>query len=136
MGMSPGEVAYLAVEEADSSGQWLVIDQADLRDIDARAKRGEQLLFDERPRHRKQRDYDERLRAIVPLLADVMSRTVPTLPADRIHRLDKFDTKAERPQSQGRSPLAKFRIPSCCMSGCSVDPMHPIVTPLRASSVG
>ena len=92
IGMSPGEVAYLAVEEAAANGRALVIDQADAREIDSRAKRGQQLLFDERPRGRKQQRYEDLLRTVVPLLAAVMGRPVPTVPADRVHRLDKLDT--------------------------------------------
>jgi hypothetical protein len=92
IGMSPGEVAYLAVEEAAASGRALVIDQADAREIDSRAKRGQQLLFEEPPRGRKQRYHDQLLRTVVPLLADVMGRPVPRVPADRVHRLDKLDT--------------------------------------------
>lgn len=68
IGMSPGEVAYLAVEEAAANGRALVIDQADAREIDSRAKRGQQLLFEDPPRGRKQRSYDELLRTVVPLL--------------------------------------------------------------------
>jgi hypothetical protein len=83
IGMSPGEVAYLAAQEAEANGHVLVIDQADAREIDSRAKRGQQLLFEEIPRGRKQQYYDELLRTVVPLLADVMGRPVPTVPADR-----------------------------------------------------
>src|ERR1039458_5224432 len=99
--MSPGEVAYLAVAEAAASGRALVIDQADAREIDARAKRGQQLLFEESPRGRKQQAYDQLLRTVVPLLADVMARPAPAVPPDRVHRLDKLDT------GDGRATIAK-----------------------------
>ncbi len=101
IGMSPGEVAYLAVEEAAANGRTLVIDQADAREIDSRAKRGQQLLFDAPPRGRKQQDYDCLLRTIVPLLAHVMSRPAPATPPDRVHRLDKIDTVG------GKATIAK-----------------------------
>jgi hypothetical protein len=113
IGTSPGETAYIAVEEAAAHGQQLVIDQAHAREIDARAKRGEQLLFDKRPRGRKQQYYDELLRTVVPLLADVIGRPVPTLPADRVHRLDKLDTAGghatiAKVLSAGRVPYSEL----------------------------
>ena len=92
VGMSPGEAAYLAVEEATGRGEALIIDQADAREIDARAKRGQQLLFDASPRGSKQQRYDRLLRTVVPLLADVLRRPAPAVPSDRIHRLDKCDS--------------------------------------------
>jgi hypothetical protein len=92
IGTSPGETAYIAVKEAVARGLDIAIGQADAREIDARAKRGQQLLFDERPRGRKQRNYDELLRTVVPLLADVIARPAPAVPDDRVHRLDKVDT--------------------------------------------
>lgn len=92
MGVSPGEAAYLAIEQATGDGRELAIDQGDAREIDSRAKRGQRLLFDEPPRGSKQRRYDELLRVVVPLLADLLSQPVPTVPAEKIHRLDKYDT--------------------------------------------
>ena len=63
-----------------------------MRDIDARAKRGEKLLFAERASRKNQREGDALLRQVVPLLGEVL-RQVPTEPsADAVHRLDKVDT--------------------------------------------
>jgi hypothetical protein len=92
IGTSPGETAYIAVEEAAAHGRAIAVEQVDAREIDARAKRGQQLLFDRPPGSRKQQDYDELLRILVPLLAEVMCRPVPSVPADSVHRLDKIDT--------------------------------------------
>lgn len=93
VGMSPGEAGYLAMEEAAARGEApLYIDQTDLREIDVKARKGEPLLFETRPRGSKQRRFDELLRRIVPLLADVISRDVPVVDEDKVHRLDKFDT--------------------------------------------
>lgn len=102
VGMSPGEAAYLAVEEAAGRDEVLVIDQADAREIDARAKRGQQLLFDALPRGSKQQRYDRLLRTVVPLLAEVLRRPVPAVPPDKIHRLDKCDTHG------GQATVAKM----------------------------
>lgn len=102
VGMSPGEAAYLAVEEAAGRGEVLVIDQADAREIDARAKRGQQLLFDAPPRGGKQQRYDRLLRTMVPLLAEVLRHPAPAVPPDRIHRLDKCDTDG------GQATVAKL----------------------------
>lgn len=93
-GMSPGEAAYLAVEESIAQGAPIVVDQTDIREIDARSRRGEQVLFDTPPRGKKQRAQSDLLRAIVPLLAEVMRRPAPTPAPDKIHRLDKIDTVA------------------------------------------
>ena len=92
VGMSPGEAAYLAIEEASARGDFLYVDQGDAREIDARARRGERLLFDERARGSKQRRFDDLLRSIVPLLVDVIKRPAPTVDEDKVHRLDKYDT--------------------------------------------
>ncbi len=102
VGMSPGEAAYLAVEEAGGRSEALVIGQADAREIDVRAKRGQQLLFDAPPRSDKQQHYDRLLRTVVPLLAEVLRRPVPAVPPDRIHRLDKCDTHG------GQATVAKM----------------------------
>lgn len=91
-GVSPGEAAFLVVEAAAALGKPLYVTQTEARDIDLRARRGEQLLFDTRARGSKQRAYDEMLRRIVPLLAEVISRPVPLVDNDKVHRLDKFDT--------------------------------------------
>jgi hypothetical protein len=93
VGMSPGEAGYLAMEEAAARGEApLHIDQTDLREIDVKARKGETLLFETQPSGSKQRRFDELLRRIVPLLADVISRDVPVVAEDKVHRLDKFDT--------------------------------------------
>lgn len=92
VGVSPGELAYLAVQEAAARGERVPIDQAAAREIDARAKRGVQLLFDGVPRGAKQQRYDELLRAVVPLLVDVVSRPAPSVSSDSVHRLEKVDT--------------------------------------------
>ncbi len=96
LGVSPGEAAYLAAEQAATDGQELIIDQTDAREIDSRAKRGERLLFDEPPHGSKQRRYDELLRSMVPLLAELLQRPVPHVPPEKIHRLDKHDTHGGR----------------------------------------
>ena len=113
VGMSPGEAAYLAVEEAAGRGEALIIDQADAREIDARAKRGQQLLFDTPPRGSRQQRYDRLLRTVVPLLADVLRHPVPAVPPDRIHRLDKCDsrggeTTAAKMLSTGKVPYSEL----------------------------
>lgn len=92
VGMSPGEAAYLAVEEAAARGEELDVNQTQAREIDSRARKGQQLLFEERARGSKQREYDALLRRIVPLVSEVMQRPAPAVPADKVHRLDKFDT--------------------------------------------
>ncbi len=102
VGLSPGEVAWVAVEEAAEVGEELVFDQDDAREIDVRAKRGQQLLFDELPRGRKQQRYDRLLRTVVPLLAEVLRRPAPAVPPDKIHRLDKCDTHG------GENTIAKM----------------------------
>ncbi len=101
VGMSPGEAGYMAMEEASLRGQSLYVDQAAMREIDLRARRGEALLFATPPRGAKQREFDATLRNVVPLLADVISRDVPSVDADKVHRLDKFDT------SGGQATLQK-----------------------------
>lgn len=104
VGMSPGEAAWLAVEEAAARGEELLINQTQAREIDVRARRGQQLLFDTPARGSKQRKYDELLRTVVPLLGAVMSRPVPSVDADKVHRLDKFDTE------DGKVSIAKALI--------------------------
>lgn len=94
LGMSPGEAGYLAKEAAADEGETLLIEQAPMRDLDARAKRGEQLLFDAPARRRNQRDGDALLRRVVPLLGAVLQRVPPTPTEDTVHRLDKVDTSA------------------------------------------
>lgn len=113
VGMSPGEAGYLAAEEAAGRGEALIIDQADAREIDARAKRGQQLLFDVPPRGSRQQRYDRLLRTVVPLLVDVLRRPVPAVPPDRIHRLDKCDshggqTTVAKMLSTGKVPYSEL----------------------------
>jgi hypothetical protein len=109
VGMSPGEAAYLAIEEAATRGESFYVEQTDAREIDARARRGERLLFDERARGSKQRRFDELLRRIVPLLADVTRRPAPTVDDDKVHRLDKVDTTGG--QATIRAALAAGVVP-------------------------
>jgi hypothetical protein len=92
VGMSPGEAAYLAIEEASARNESFYVEQKDAREIDARGRKGERLLFDERAGGSKQRRFDELLRRIVPLLADVIRRPAPIVDDDKVHRLDKLDT--------------------------------------------
>ncbi len=96
VGVSPGEAAYIAAEQASGAGYRLIVTQEEIRDIDARAKRGERLLFDKPPRGRKQLRYDQLLRELVPWLAEAIRYPAPELPADRVHRFDKIDTTGGR----------------------------------------
>ncbi|HEY4095847.1 MAG TPA: hypothetical protein VGM33_10070 [Baekduia sp.] len=101
LGVSPGEAGYLAVEEALAEGETLTVEQTPMRDLDARAKRGEQLLFppDKPARRKGQREADALLRSILPLLGQVLVAQRATPPPDRISRLDKVDT------AQGQTSL-------------------------------
>jgi hypothetical protein len=92
LGMSPGEAAYVAVEAASTQGETLVVDQTAVRELDARARRGEQLLFDTAPRRQAERTGDALLRRLVPLLGEVLLSGPPTVTVDKVHRLDKVDT--------------------------------------------
>jgi hypothetical protein len=102
LGLSPGEAAWVAVEEAAEDGHELIFDQGDAREIDARAKRGQQLLFEVPPRGRKQQRFDQLLRTVVPLLAEVLRRPAPAVPPDKVHRFDKCDTQG------GEDTIAKM----------------------------
>jgi len=94
VGLSPGEAAWVAIEEAQAHGTFLAVKQADARELDAAARRGEQLVFGEHEARRAyQRKRDELVRSIVPLLADILRRPCPPVPEDKVHRFDKIDTK-------------------------------------------
>jgi hypothetical protein len=94
VGLSPGEAAWVAIEEAEARGTFLVVKQADARDLDAAARRGERLVFGEgEARLAYERKRDHLVRAIVPFLADVVRRPCPPVPEDKVHRFDKIDTK-------------------------------------------
>jgi hypothetical protein len=92
LGMSPGEAAYLAVETAAANGETLAVDQTPMRELDARAKRGEQLIFDVRANRKNQRDGDELLRRLIPLLGQVLAEEHVAPEDGKVHRLDKVDT--------------------------------------------
>jgi hypothetical protein len=94
VGLSPGEAAWVAIEEAEARGTFLVVKQSEARDLDIAARRGERLVFGEsEARLANERKRDELVRAIVPFLADVLRRPCPPVPEDRVHRFDKIDTK-------------------------------------------
>ena len=122
VGVSPGEAAYIAAEQASGAGYRLIVTQEEIRDIDARAKRGERLLFDKPPRGRKQLRYDQLLRELVPWLAEAIRYPAPELPADRVHRFDKIDTTGGRvtiarafaADSVPYSELLYERLLACC----------------------
>jgi len=104
LGVSPGEAGYLAAEAAAGKGEPLAVEQGPMRDLDARAKRGEPLLFDAAAPRKNQRDGDALLRRVVPLLGEVLKQVPPEPTEDAIHRLDKMDT------SRGQETLvAAFR---------------------------
>jgi hypothetical protein len=104
LGVSPGEAAYLAVEAGVAQGKTLLVDQTLIRDLDARAKRGEQLLFDKKASRKAQREGDTMLRQVVPLLVEVLKAVPSEVDTDQIHRLDKVDT------AEGQtSVIAAFR---------------------------
>lgn len=92
LGMSPGEAGHLGRETAAAEGKAVVIEQGTMRDLDARAKRGERLLFDARASRKAQRDGDELLRQLVPLLGTALRRAAVIPGEDAVHRLDKVDT--------------------------------------------
>lgn len=92
LGVSPGEAGYLASEAAATAGRSVLVAQSAIRDVDARAKRGEQLLFNEPASRKSQRDGDALLREVVPLLGELL-RSPPTVTVpDSVHRLEKVDT--------------------------------------------
>lgn len=94
VGLSPGEAAWVAIKEAEARGAFPEVKQADAREVDAAARRGERLVFDEgEARFAPERMRDHLVRAIVPFLADVVRRPCPPVPADKVHRFDKIDTK-------------------------------------------
>jgi len=92
LGMSPGEAGYLGVETAAAEGEAFVVEQGTIRDLDARAKRGEPLLFDTRAPRKGQRDGDALLRRLVPLLGTALLRAHVLPGGEAVHRLDKVDT--------------------------------------------
>lgn len=93
LGFSPGEVFWVASIEAATGEDSLTVSQADAREFDAAARRGERLVFDPgTARLASERKRDEIVRATVPLLAKVLVRPVPDVPPDSVHRLDKVDT--------------------------------------------
>jgi hypothetical protein len=94
VGLSPGEAAWVAIEEAEAHGTFLAVKQADARDLDAAARRGERLVFGEgEARRAYERKRDQLVRDIVPFLADVVRTPCPPVPQDKVHRFDKIDTK-------------------------------------------
>jgi hypothetical protein len=94
VGLSPGEAAWVAIKEAERRGTFLPVKQADARDVDAAARRGERLVFGEgEARLAYERKRDHLVRAIVPFLTDVVRRPCPSVPEDKVHRFDKIDTK-------------------------------------------
>jgi hypothetical protein len=94
VGLSPGEAAWVAIEEAQARGTFLAVKQADARDLDVAARRGERLVFGEgEARFAYERKRDQLVRDIVPFLADVVRRPCPPVPEDKVHRFDKVDTK-------------------------------------------
>ncbi|HLM87104.1 MAG TPA: hypothetical protein VK272_13050 [Solirubrobacteraceae bacterium] len=95
VGLSPGEAAWVAIKEAEARGTFFEnVKQADARDLDAAARRGERLVFSEgEARFAYQRKRDHLVRSIVPFLADVVRCPCPPVPEDKVHRFDKIDTK-------------------------------------------
>ena len=102
LGFTPPEAAYVAVLEAGESGQPVAVGQTQVRDLDARARRGEKLIWATTPKRRVERDHDEVLRRLVPLLAETLTRSPPKVESGLIHRLDKIDTYA------GQASLAEI----------------------------
>jgi hypothetical protein len=93
IGLSPGEAAWVAIEEAAARGSLISVKQQEARDLDAAARRGEQLVFQQgKARRAVERKRDELVRAIVPLLSDVLRRPCPPVAQDKVHRFDKVDT--------------------------------------------
>lgn len=92
LGVSPGEAGYLASEEAATRGHDLVVDQTAIRDLDARAKRGERLLFDRPAPRKSEREGDHLIRRLAPLLGEVLQLPPMKSDPDVVHRLDKIDT--------------------------------------------
>jgi hypothetical protein len=93
IGLSPGEAAWVAIEEAAGQGKLISVKQQDARDLDAAARRGERLVFDRGEARRAiERKRNELVRAIVPLLSDILRRPCPPVPQDQVHRFDKIDT--------------------------------------------
>ncbi len=95
VGLSPGEAVWVALQEAEKQGIFLEpVKQADARDLDAAARRGEQLVFGEgEARRMYERKRDKMVRDIVPFLADVLRTPCPSVLEDKVHRFDKIDTK-------------------------------------------
>jgi hypothetical protein len=110
VGLSPGEAAWVAIEEAQAQGTFLAVKQDEARDLDAAARRGEQIVFAEgEARFGYERKRDQLVRAIVPLLADVVRRPCPPVPEDKVHRFDKIDSKAG--QASVEELLARGTVP-------------------------
>ena len=95
VGLSPGEAVWVALKEAEKQGIFLEpVKQADARDLDAAARRGERLVFGEgEARRAYERKRDQMVRTIVPFLADVLRTPCPSVPENKVHRFDKIDTK-------------------------------------------
>src|SRR5579875_531997 len=130
-GLSPGELAHLVQSEAASRGIDLELSQNDAREIEARAKRGRQLLFEDAPRGARQRRYDALVRTVVPLIAELLMRPVQRKP-DRVHRLQKYDTVGGRRSLAAAFAADKVPTASCFTSACWAGRLPHIATRSRA----
>jgi hypothetical protein len=100
LGVTPGEMATLAIREARANDVELYISQEEARAIDAAARRGEPILQPEATTIARRRRYE----VIVNLLtyvAPVLIQQPEPIPGS-LHRMDKIDT------SKGTKSLRKF----------------------------
>jgi hypothetical protein len=93
-GVSPPEAASLAMEAASDAGVGVSITVEVARRADARCRRGEEVLLSEPATATKAaREDDHAVRSMATYLPTVLTRGVGTVARDRVHRLDKVDTR-------------------------------------------
>jgi hypothetical protein len=93
-GVTPPEAAALAMEAAIDRGQQLSISAQVARDIDARCKRAEAVLLkSDGVKTKRAREHSYALDAMARALTELIASGPGEVGADRIHRLDKIDTR-------------------------------------------
>lgn len=93
-GVTPPEAAALAMEAAAEEGRQLSITAEMARAVDSRCRRGEPVLLEDPTGGTKaDRGASEALSAMATHLPGVIARGPGKVAANRVHRLDKIDTR-------------------------------------------
>lgn len=92
-GVTPPEAAALTMEAAVEHGEQLSITAEQARAVDARCRRGEEVLLDDQTGATKAaRSESDVLAAMAGYLPGIIARGPGTVAPGRVHRLDKIDT--------------------------------------------